>query len=301
MQFGVNLPAAGPGATAENIARVAGWAEELGFHSLWATDHVVLPARVESWYPYGTGGRWTYPPETNWLDPLLALAWAGCAAPHCLLGTDVLVAPLRNPLLLAKQLASLDTLSGGRVLIGIGTGWMEEEFQLIGVPFAARGARTAEMVRLMRALWSGEPVHFRGRFWQVEDGSMYPLPVRGSIPVYWGGHSPAALRHVAREGDGWLPLRVDWPDLRGGIEQIRRDCVRYQRDPASISVVVRPGSQYGLDRERVEAHEALGVTHWIVDDPKRDPSLNGLHEEMRRVAELCGLTPRAATTPGRRA
>lgn len=294
MEFGVNLPAAGPAAGAQNIVKVARWAEELGFHSLWATDHVVLPERVDSWYPYGAGGRWTNPAGTNWLDPLLALAWAGSAAPHCKLGTDVIVAPLRNPLLLAKQLASLDDLSGGRVLLGVGAGWMKEEFDLIGVPFAERGARAVEMVRLMRACWSGEAIDFHGRFWQVADCRMHPLPPRRSIPVYWGGHSEAALRRVARVGDGWLPLSVSPADLRAGWQKIRRYCEQYRRDPDSVSIVMRPGREYAFDLERLEAHRDLPIAQWIVDDPTRDPSLNGLHDEMQRVAELCRLEPRRA-------
>src|SRR5437667_10871765 len=115
MKFGVNLPTSCPAATPANVLKIARWAEELGFHSLWASDHVVLSEKVESWYPYGRDGRWTYPAATHWLDPLLALSWAGSAAPSYQLGTNVIVAPLRNPMLLAKQLSTLDYLSGGRV------------------------------------------------------------------------------------------------------------------------------------------------------------------------------------------
>jgi probable F420-dependent oxidoreductase len=292
MEFGVNLPTAGPLATAENILKVSRWAEELGFHSLWATDHVVLPQKVDSWYPYGRDGHWTSPASHNWLDPLLALSWAASVAPSCKLGTDVVVAPLRNPMLLAKQLSTLDYLSGGRVLLGIGTGWMEEEFNLIGVPFAGRSARTVEMVRLMRAFWSGETVRFQGKYWQVANCMMYPLPERRSIPVYWGGHSEAALRRVARVGDGWLPLSVSPSDLRAGVRKIRTYCEQSRRDPDNVSIVIRPGNQYKVDAEHLDAHRSLGIMHWIVDDPTRDPTFNALHEEMQRVAELCKLPAR---------
>ena len=301
MEFGVNLPTAGAPATLENIVKVAGWAEELGFHSLWASDHVVLPERVDAWYPYAKDGRWPYPAETNWLDPLLALSWAAQVALSCKLGTNVLVAPLRNPLLLAKQTATLDYLSGGRVLLGIGAGWMEEEFKLLGVPFADRGARTVEMVKLMRAFWSGEKVHFTGKYWQVADCMIHPLPARRSIPIYWGGHSEAALRRVARVGDGWLPLGLSMAELRAGVEQIRATRERLlaknkvaatSRDPNDVSIVVRPGAQYKVDAERLEEHRALGLSHWIIDDPTRDPTFNALHDVMQRVAELCKLPAR---------
>ena len=292
MEFGVNLPTSGALATLENILKVAGWAEELGFHSLWASDHVVLPEKVDAWYPYGKDGRWPYAADTNWLDPLLALSWAAQSAPGCKLGTNVLVAPLRNPMLLAKQTATLDYLSGGRMLLGIGAGWMEEEFELLGVPFADRGPRTVEMVKLLRAFWSGEPVSFTGKYWQAADCAIYPLPLRRSIPVYWGGHSVAALRRVARVGDGWLPLGLTMAELRAGLEQIRKAREQLQRDPGEISVVVRPGAQYKVDAERVEEHQTLGITHWIIDNPVRDPAFQALHDEMLRVAELCKLSGR---------
>jgi len=298
MEFGVNLPTSGALATLENIVKVAGWAAELGFHSLWASDHVVLPERVDASYPYARDGRWPYPADTNWLDPLLALSWAAQAAPGCKLGTNVLVVPLRNPLLLAKQTATLDYLSGGRVLLGIGAGWMEEEFKLLGVPFADRGARTVEMVKLMRAFWSGDQVSFKGKYWQVADCMIHPLPVRRSIPIYWGGHSEAALRRVARVGDGWLPLGLSMAELRAGVEQIRTTREQLQRDPHGVSIVVRPGAQYKVDAERLEENRALGITHWIIDNPARDPAFQALHDEMQRVAELCKLPARQRMANG---
>jgi len=292
MQFGINLPVSGKSASVENIVKVACWAEELGFHSLWASDHIVLPEKVEAFYPYGRDGRWTNPADTNWMDPLLALAWAGQAAPHCQLGTNVLVAPLRNPLLLAKQLATLDVLSGGRVLLGIGTGWMEEEFKLVGVPFADRGSRTNELVRLMRVCWAGEKIDFKGKYWQVADCAIYPLPVMRTIPVYWGGHTEAALRHVARVGDGWLPLSLPLEDLRAGVANIRALREKAGRASSDLSLIIRPGTQYRVSAETLDAHRDLPIAHWIIDDPTRDPTFNALHDEMQRVAELAGLSRR---------
>ena len=138
MEVGVIIPNAGPKASVENIVTTAQWAEELGYHSLWLTDHVVLAEEVNAYYPYRSHGRWDYPPDTVWLDPLLTLGWAGQAAPSLKLGTSVLVLPIRNPVLLAKQIASLDFLSGGRAILGAGTGWMEEEFNIIGESFQNR-------------------------------------------------------------------------------------------------------------------------------------------------------------------
>ena len=145
MEVGVIIPSAGPKMSVKNIVRIARLAEELGYHSLWLTDHVVLPEKVEAYYPYRNHGRWDYPAETNWLDPLLSLAWAGAAAPSLKLGTSVMVLPIRNPILLAKQISSLDVLTGGRMILGAGTGWMEEECDLIGESFKNRGRRVHEL------------------------------------------------------------------------------------------------------------------------------------------------------------
>ncbi|MCQ3978969.1 MAG: LLM class F420-dependent oxidoreductase, partial [Anaerolineae bacterium] len=205
MQIGIRLPSAGAKVSPENLVTAARWAEALGYHSVWVSDHVALPEKVDSFYPYDPQGRWPYPANTPWLDPLLALAWAAAVAPSVKLGTSVMVVPLRQPILLAKQLSSLDFLSGGRVILGVGAGWMEEEFDLIGVPFERRGPRTAEMIALVRAFWRGEPVNFQGEFYEAADCQMAPRPVQPTIPVVWGGHTDAALKRVARVGDGWHP------------------------------------------------------------------------------------------------
>ncbi|MFN8475342.1 MAG: TIGR03619 family F420-dependent LLM class oxidoreductase [Anaerolineae bacterium] len=292
MEFGVCLPSAGAKATVENIVTVAGWAEALGFHSLWVTDHVVLPLQVDSWYPYRSHGRWDYAPNTNWLDPLLTLSWAGQAAPHCKLGTTILVAPLRNPILLAKQAATLDYLTCGRLILGLGAGWMAEEFGLVGTTYEDRGRRAVEMAQLMRAFWSGETVQFDGQYWHVHDCQMYPRPANGTIPIYWGGHSEASMRKVAQVGDGWHPTQIPLAELQAGVKRMREICEQYGRDPESVPIIARPYDKYPVSPETLEAHQAMGVTHWIIDPIIKDPSLEVLHEEMQRVAELVGLEPR---------
>ena len=148
MEVGVIVPNAGPKASPENIVAVARLADELGYHSIWLTDHVVLPERVDAHYPYRSHGRWDYPADTKWLDPLLSLCWAAAACPGLKIGTSILVAPLRHPVLLAKQLSTLDFLTGGRLVLGIGVGWMEEEFEAIGQSYTGRGRRTEEMIDL---------------------------------------------------------------------------------------------------------------------------------------------------------
>jgi probable F420-dependent oxidoreductase len=292
VEAGVLIPNAGPKATPENIVDVARLAERLGYHSIWVTDHVILPHRVDSSYPYRVNRRWDYPPETNWLDPLLALSWAGTVAPSLQLGTSVLVAPLRNPILLAKQLSSLDYLSGGRMNLGLGSGWMEEEFDLIGAPYADRGRRLVEMIRLMRELWSGETVDFHGTYWTVTGAKMYPRPTRGTIPIALGGHTDAAIRRVAEIGDAWQPTQITVEQLRAGIQKLRAYCEAAGRDPATVTIMARPGNVYAVDAETHAIHQELGVGHVILDTVIMSADQSNLVEQMHRWSEVIGLTPR---------
>jgi probable F420-dependent oxidoreductase len=291
MEAGVLIPSAGPKASPHNIVEVARLAEQLGYHSVWVTDHVILPHQVESYYPYRKNGRWDYPANTNWLDPFLALAWAGAVAPSLKLGTSVVVAPLRNPVLLAKQVASLDYLSGGRVLLGLGAGWMGEEFSMISGGFEDRGSRLVEMVELMRALWSGETVDFHGKFWQVSGAQMYPLPAQGKVPIAFGGHTDAALRRVARIADAWQPTQVTIKQLRDGITRLRRYCEARGRDPESVTLMARPGNVYDVDAEAHAIHQELGIDHVILDTVIMGPDMSELVDKMSRWAEVIGLRP----------
>ena len=286
LEVGVRLPVMGPLATGENVAKVARWAQELGFHCLWASDHVVLPQRaeVQSYYPYAPDHRWQSDAGSNWLDPLTALTWAAAAAPDVKVGTSVLVLPLRHPVILAKQLATLDHLSGGRVLLGAGAGWMAEEFEMLGASFPDRGKQSVAMVELMRALWSGQPVELHGR-----RGTMQPQPVNGRVPVLWGGHSDAALRRVAGVGDGWLPLGLTLDELAAGLKKVRELC---QDTPRDFQVVVNPGRAFALTSETYARLEALGVNQVVAGVPQEQPDLADCHEAMLRAAELCHLMPR---------
>lgn len=291
MQLGVIIPSAGPKTSTENIIATARLAAELGYHALWLTDHVVLPEQVDAYYPYRSHGRWDYPPDTSWLDPLLSLAWAGAAAPGLLLGTSVLVLPIRNPVLLAKQVASLDYLTNGRVILGVGAGWMEEEFDIIGERFDNRGSRAAEIVTLMRKYWSGESVKFEGRYYQSAAARMYPQPVQAQIPIVWGGHTDAALRRVARLGDGWHPTQISLEQLAKGLQTLREYCETQERNPDALTLIVRPGDNYVVDEAAHERHVELGVDHLVVDTPIKDedPDLSILRNQMERVARVCGL------------
>ncbi len=290
MKIGVRLPGAGPQASRETLERIARWADALGFHSVWVSDHVVMPDRVDSPYPYAADHRWPYAADHPWLDPLLVLAVVGAAAPHLGLGTSVVVLPLRHPILFAKQVATLDYLTGGRVLLGIGAGWMEEEFSVLGVPFGDRGRRAVEMVRLMRALWEGEHVEFRGRLWEVSGAQMAPPAIQRPVPILWGGHSEHALRRVVQVGDGWHPTRLAPAEVRAGLARLRELSEQHGRDPGSLQVVVRPGD--ALEDDTIGTYDAMGVHHLVMDPPLDGPDFKGCLRAMERVAAASRLQRR---------
>ncbi|MDE3075807.1 MAG: TIGR03619 family F420-dependent LLM class oxidoreductase [Chloroflexota bacterium] len=270
--------------------KVAAWAEELGFSSVWVSDHVVLPDRdrIRSQYPYSPDGQWPSEADSNQWDALTVLTWVGAAAPKLMLGTAVLVLPLRNPVLVAKQAATIQLLTGGRLLLGIGAGWMREEFELIGAQFEGRGPRVDEMVQLMRALWSGKRVEFEGQSYQLRGGTMRPA-LEKPVPILWGGHSEATFRHVARTGDGWQPLALTIPLLEAGIKRIRQLCAEYGRDPGSVPVIASPGRAFELTVEACRRLEELGIDQVMMGSSFREPDLSDYREEMRRVAKVCGL------------
>jgi probable F420-dependent oxidoreductase len=292
MQIGVHLPASGPDVSPDRIATAARLIESHGFHSIWLGDHVVYPIKgVDSFYPYAEDNKWRSPADSKILDPLLVLGWAGAAAPTLHLGTSVMILPLRNPILLAKQLATLDYLTGGRVIFGAGVGWMEEEFDLIGAPFKSRGPRANEMIEIMRAFWSGETVTYEGEHWQLPATMMQPAPERGTIPLVWGGHSNAALRRVARLGDGWQPTQLSLEEFENGLERLREYCEQYGRDWSSVQIVARPG-RVEITPELLARYRELGAHILILDPSLRNPDLPEYKEELQRMAEVCELESR---------
>jgi probable F420-dependent oxidoreductase len=228
------------GADAMAICRTA---EAAGFESLWGGEHVILPTHIESKYPYTADGKIPAEPDTPIPDPLIWLAFAAAAAPSVRLGTCILIVPQRNPLVLAKELATLDRLSGGRVELGIGVGWLKEEFDALGVPWERRGARNDEYVAAMRALWQGPHASFHGEFVDFESVTCSPRPVNGSIPILVGGDTDAAIRRAVRLADGYFPGEGDVERLGGLIRRVREAAEDAGRDPASIEINAMFGQQ----------------------------------------------------------
>ncbi|MBM3219307.1 MAG: LLM class F420-dependent oxidoreductase [Candidatus Rokubacteria bacterium] len=268
MKFGCHLPIWGPGATREALITLARRVEAMGFDSVWASDHIVIPTEIRSRYPYNATGDFPLPPTANFLEPLTALAVVAGATERLQLGTTVLVLPHRHPVLAAKALATLDHLAPGRVILGAGVGWMREEIELLGAPYDQRGAWTDEAIRIMRACWQSERVSFRGRFFSFPEVGFAPRPARG-IPIWIGGHTPRALRRVAELGDGWHAAFASPATMREGVAKLREACAKVGRDPASITLSVRMG--FAAKRSSSEALAELqalrevGVGHVVVE------------------------------------
>ncbi len=239
MDIGLHALGIGTGADRAVIDAVAAAAERAGFATLWAGEHVVMVDDGRSRYPYADDGRIAVPAEADWLDPLVALSFAAAATTSIRVATGVLLLPEHNPVVVAKQAASLDRLSGGRLDLGVGIGWSREEFDALGVPFARRAARTAEYVAAMRAVWRDDPASFHGEFVDFDAIRVNPKPARGRLPVVLGGNGDAALRRVAAWGDGWYGFNLaDAGEAAERASAIRDLCRRGGRDAAELRLAV---------------------------------------------------------------
>ena len=269
MEIGLHLPQFGPLATREGITGFAQLAEEHGFDSLWVSDHVIVPRKMSSRYPYSRDGAFPIQPDLPMLEPIATLLFAAGVTQRAKLGTTVLVIPMRNPIVTAKMLSSLDVFSNGRLILGVGAGWMEEEFQLLGVPFERRGARTDEYIQLFKALWTEENPSFKGEFWQVENVGFAPKPLQQPHPPIWvGGHSPRALRRAGRLGDVWHAIGVRPDTLREQYQEVQRHAQEAGRDPASIGLTIRARvdlRQPAQAAEHLAEYRGVGVTHAVVE------------------------------------
>jgi probable F420-dependent oxidoreductase len=249
------------GASALDICRRA---EDAGFESLWGGEHVVLPDSFVSRYPYTEDGKIPAEPDTPIPDPLIWLAFAAAATSKLRLGTCILIVPQRNPLVLAKELATLDQLSGGRVELGLGVGWLKEEFDALGIPWQRRGARNDEYIAAMQALWSGPHAEFHGEFVDFDPATCSPRPVNGSIPVIVGGDSDAAIQRAVRIADGYFPGEGDSERLAGLLDRLRQAAEKANRDPASIEINTIFGAQMADPEAGVEQLAALDVDRIMV-------------------------------------
>lgn len=272
MKFGVSLVNSGRRAAPEFGAMLAQTAEEFGFESLWTVEHTVVPVGYESRYPYSIDGR--MPGEGVPIpDPLIWLAFAAGVTKRIRLATGILILPQRNPVTVAKEIASLDVLSNGRVILGIGIGWLREEFDALGVPFDDRAARTDEYVDVLRRIWTEEQPSYQGATVRFDKLISNPKPVQtGGPPIVVGGHSEAAARRAGRLGDGFFPYTVEDPMAAAKLFDVARDAAREAgRDPAALEITTAGA----MDLEGAKRFADAGVDRLII------PPLGKTPEELK--------------------
>ena len=270
MRVGLHALGIDSGADPAVIGAVARVADATGFSTLWSGEHVVMVDRPDSPYPYAPDGRIAVPSDADWLDPLVTLTYAAALTSRIRIATGILLLPEHNPVLVAKQAASLDVISGGRFVLGVGIGWSSEEFAALGIPFRGRARRNREYVEVMRTLWSDDHCSYEGEFVNFEGVRCYPKPFRDRrIPVVLGGNSDAALERIAAYGDGWYGFYLSVDEIPERIEALTRRCQQRGRDPTSLEIAVslRDGSP-----EDIAILSELGVDELVVvESPPGDP------------------------------
>jgi probable F420-dependent oxidoreductase len=261
MKFGIIFANAGPLGEPDTTTGLAQLAEEHGFESLWTVEHTVVPAGYESEYPYSEDGKMPGGDAVSITDPLIWMTWVAAVTTRIRVATGILILPQRNPVTLAKELATLDRLSGGRVDLGVGVGWLEEEFDALGVPFEDRGARTDEYIEALRVLWTDDPASYKGRFVSFERCHSNPKPAqRDGIPITVGGHSKAAARRAGRLGNGFFPGRFRADELEPLLAVMRESATEAGRDPGEIEITA--GGAFDLDG--VKRFADLGVDRMVI-------------------------------------
>jgi probable F420-dependent oxidoreductase len=254
MDFGLHLPASSANVKAQELVRFAQQAEQLGFYCLTVADHVIVPKNISIPYPYTVDGK--YPGTGYHLETLTTMSFLAGATQRIRFATSVMIAPYRNPIITAKMLASLDVLSNGRVIVGLGVGWMKEEFDNLGTPaFAERGRVTDEYIRAFRELWTSDNPTFKGQFCNFSNIVFLPKPIqKPTIPIWIGGHSKQAIRRAARLGDGWHPIGgvptipLEPEDVRKDLALLAEYAQAAGRDPKHIRVALK-GSLFDKEKK----------------------------------------------------
>jgi len=310
MPFGFSLPGRGPLARPDVLVKLAERADALRYAFVFVTDHVVIPLTYDSTYPYATSGKAASDWGQGYLEPLALMSFLAGATSRVRLGTSVLVVPYRNPVVTAKMLATLDVMSGGRVVLGIGVGWLREEFEALHAPaFAERGRVTDEYLRLMRACWTREPVEWTGTHYRMGRVSMMPKPLqKGGVPIWVGGHTDAALRRAGELADGWHPIahrppaELHPPEYAQKVAVIHDWAKKAGRDAKAITLSIRAPLELSSPRAKpgaghripfrgtaaevvqdIKAYQAVGVRDFVFD--LTSPDLRGQLATMERFAD----------------
>ena len=265
MKFGVMYANTGYFTQTEHTIALAEAAEDVGIESLWTVEHVIVPHEYESVYPYNKKGKLPGDFSADIPDPVVWMSYVAAVTKRINLATGILILPQRHPLYVAKEFATLDQMSGGRVLMGIGIGWLKEEFDALGIEFGDRVARTEESIDAMRALWQTQRTSFEGSQFAWQDVGSNPKPAQANgVPIIIGGHSLAAARRAARLGDGFFPGRIDRLDEL--LSAIRRECEEIGRDAAEIELTTGTPD---MSLDGIKAMQDRGISRLVMPPPGR--------------------------------
>jgi probable F420-dependent oxidoreductase len=286
------IPTASPISTPELLSTIGREAEERGFSCLWVGEHVVLFEEYASFYPYADDGKIPAPPGTGLLEPINTLAFLAAHTATVRLGTAMVLLPQRNPVYTAKEVATLDWLSNGRVDLGIGVGWLEEEFRAVNVSWPQRGRRTDEYLEVLHTLWTDQTSSYEGEFYSLNPCQMFPKPVQDPVPIHIGGESGAALKRVARAGNGWHTFNRSPDELAGPLATLEEYLVEQGRSRSDITITVCPYSQ-PLDADIAERYadagaDAVAALVIPMNEDSVRTQLDGLIPVQERAASLAG-------------
>jgi len=275
MDIGCHLPTQGPVATREALLTFAREAEKRDIASLWVSDHVIFPRTATGSYP---GGRFPHPPDKPYLEPVAVLAAAAVCTTRARIGASVFILGHRHPVVMAKMLTTIDALSNGRLICGVGVGWWKEELDILGAPFHARGRQADEILRVFKELWTNDKPAFEGEFFRFRDIGFAPKPVQKPHPPIWvGGDSPGAFRRVVTLGDGWHATSKSPAELRDALTRLRAasDAARRPFETLALSLrfalrdeLLAQGPQAVVDR--LSEYKRLGLSHLMIDFRRDD-------------------------------
>ncbi len=279
MKIGIMFANSGPFSSPERFGHLAQTAERCGIESIWTVEHVVIPEGYKSAYPYSSSGKIPGSEDVPIPDPLLPLAYAAALTTKIKLATGVVILPQRHPLYVAKELATLDVLSHGRVIFGVGSGWLREEFESLGLDFDSRGSCTDEAIQAIRVLWRESSSRFAGKHFNFGPVKSFPKPVqKGGIPVHIGGHSRPAARRAARLGDGFFPMEPDAGKLARVLGLMKEECAKIGRNPAEIELTAF--GKPSLDV--IDRYRDMGVSRLVIGPPAWDAE--GLTRGLEKIA-----------------
>ncbi len=290
MRIGLFAPLGSPIANGEFVTTLGTAADERGFHSLWVAEHVVLFDDYGSQYPYAADGKIPASPESGLLEPFTTLAFLAACTSRIRLGTGICLLPQRNPVYTAKEAANIDFLSGGRLDLGLGVGWLAEEFRVLDVPFERRGARTRAYVEVMRTLWQDEVSEYKDEFYDLPPCRMYPKPIQTPHPpIHFGGETDAAMRRVAELGQGWYGFNHTPDEAAEGIERLEKILADRGRARSDVQVSICPYLK-PFDADSIKRYRDLGIDQLILMTFALDrdgllTTLDGLATHIEAVAD----------------